>query len=144
MKFARVLDGAIAEIIVVPANSVIDDMFHPDFVAALVAHSGNADVGWRYEAGQFLPPPPVEIPPAAPPRLSFIEFMDLFTEDEMLSIKRAAMSDPEIGLWYDRAVGAQFIDLGDARLKTGMQKLVDAKLISASRRSRVLSGAPLA
>lgn len=79
-------------------------------------------------------------PPAMPVRLSFLEFIDLFTEDEQLAIAGAAMTDAPTKLWYDRAVGAQFIDLTDQRLATGLQALVDAKLLTSARRSRVLNG----
>lgn len=81
---------------------------------------------------------------AAPARLSFLQFMDLFTEDEQLAVAGAAMTDAPTKLWYDRAVGAQFIDLGDERLAAGLQKMVDAKLLTAARRDRILRGvAPL-
>lgn len=77
-----------------------------------------------------------------PVKLSFLEFMDLFTEAEQMAIAGAAMADVATKLWYDRAVGAQFIDLGDARLSAGLQALVKAKCITAARRERVLLGVP--
>lgn len=77
-------------------------------------------------------------PPA--PRLSFLEFMDLFTEAEQLAIAGAAMTDAATKLWYDRAVGAQFIDLADPRLTAGMQATVTAGLLTSARRNRVLKG----
>lgn len=77
-----------------------------------------------------------------PIRLSFLEFMDLFTGDEQLALAGAAMTDPPTKLWYDRAVGAQFIDLSDSRLSVGMQAMVDAAIISADRMARVLQGLP--
>lgn len=83
-------------------------------------------------------------PSAAPeptaPRLSFLEFMDLFTEAEQLAIAGAAMTNVATKLWYDRAVGAQFIDLGDARLTDGLQAMVTAGLLTSARRNRVLKG----
>jgi hypothetical protein len=78
--------------------------------------------------------------PSAPPRLSFLEFMDLFTDTEQHAIAGAAMTDVTAKLWYDRAVGAQYIDLTDARLAVGLQMLVDAGLITGARRSNVLKG----
>lgn len=85
---------------------------------------------------------------AAPPpsvHLSFLEFMDLFTEAEQIAIAGAAMADVPTKLWYDRAVGAQFIDLADARLTAGLQAMVSAGLLTSARRNRVLKGlAPLA
>ena len=50
------------------------------------------------------------------------------------------MTDPATKLWYDRAVGAQYIDLSDQRLSIGLQAMVDAQIISAARMERVLQG----
>lgn len=77
---------------------------------------------------------------ALPAKMSFLQFMDLFTEAEQLAIAGAAMTDAATKLWYDRAVGAQFIDLGDERLVAGLQKIVDANLLTATRRNRILNG----
>lgn len=85
---------------------------------------------------------PSAIPSAPAPRFSFLEFMDLFTEAEQLAIAGAAMTDAATKLWYDRAVGAQFIDLTDARLTAGMQAMVTAGLLTSGRRDRVLAGLP--
>lgn len=73
-------------------------------------------------------------------RLSFLQFMDLFTDEEQLALAGAAMTDAATKLWYDRAVGAQFIALDDARLAAGLQAFVDAGLISGARRDLVLAG----
>lgn len=75
-------------------------------------------------------------------QISFREFIRLFTEGEQLAIASAAMADATTKLWYDQAVGAQFIDLGDPDLAAGMQAMVDAKLLTAARRNRVLKGLP--
>ncbi|WP_038367823.1 hypothetical protein [Bosea sp. UNC402CLCol] len=75
------------------------------------------------------------------PRLSFREFIRLFTKDEQLGIAQAAMTDAATKLWYDQAVGAEFIDLGDADLAAGLDALVSAKLITAARKVQVLAGA---
>ncbi|NBJ13190.1 hypothetical protein [Microvirga arsenatis] len=73
-------------------------------------------------------------------RFSFLEFMDLFKEPEQLTLVEASMTFPAIKLWYDRAVGAQFIDLDDPRTEAGLQKLVDESLISAERKVSVMAG----
>lgn len=85
------------------------------------------------------PPPPGPKPSS---KLSFLEFMDLFTEAEQMAIAGAAMTDVATKLWYDRAVGAQFIDTGDERLAAGLEKMVGAGLLTKTRRSRVLKGLP--
>jgi hypothetical protein len=74
--------------------------------------------------------------------MSFLQFMTLFTNDEQLSIVGAAMTDAPTKLWYDKAVGSQYIALDDPRLADGLQMLVDSSLISAARKTRVLQGLP--
>lgn len=88
-------------------------------------------------AVEFGPIPTVA---SAPLRLSFLQFMDLFTIDEQIALAGAAMTDAATKLWYDRAVGAQFIDFSDLRLAQGLQTLVDSGIITAARRDRVLTG----
>ena len=78
----------------------------------------------------------------APLRLSFQQFMDLFTVEEQIALAGAAMTDAATKLWYDRAVGAQFIDFSDPRLAQALQALVDSGIITAARRDRVLTGNP--
>lgn len=76
------------------------------------------------------------------PKMTFLEFMDLFTGAEQLAIAGAAMTEAAIKLWYDRALGASYIAIDDARLAAGLQTLVDADLITSARRARVLAGLP--
>lgn len=104
----------------------------------LIVASDTADIGATYEAGEFTSPPPVPMPPKR--QFSFLEFMDLFTDDEQLALAGAAMADAATKLWYDRAVGAQFISLDDARLTAGLDAMVAAELLTAGRRDRVLQG----
>jgi hypothetical protein len=106
----------------------------------LIVASDIADIGATYEAGEFTPPPPVPVPPKR--QFSFLEFMDLFTDSEQLALAGAAMTDAATKLWYDRAVGAQFISLDDARLTAGLDAMVAAELLTAPRRDRVLQGLP--
>ena len=99
-------------------------------------------IGWNVRPADFRLQGYTGEVTAPAPRLSFLQFMDLFTETEQLAIAGAAMTDPATKLWYDRAVGAQFIALDDPRLATGLQAFVDAELIDAHRRDQVLQGQP--
>jgi len=97
---------------------------------------------WAQEAWEVVEIQP-EITPVIPPsRLSFLEFMDLFTNEEQLALAGAAMTDAPTKLWYDRAVGAQFIALDDERLAEGLDAMVLADIIPAARKTRVLQGLP--
>jgi hypothetical protein len=67
---------------------------------------------------------------------------DLFTVDEQLTLVEASMTFLAIKLWYDKAVGARFIDIDDPRTVLGLQALVDENLISAERMASVLAAGP--
>lgn len=136
MMWALIVDDVVWELTDIdPA-----DRFHPSM--EWVKADATVEVGWAREKDGRLKAPAQEQAPATSSRLSFLEFMDLFTEAEQLAIAGAAMTDVATKLWYDRAAGAQFIDLGDERLAAGLQKMVDAKLLTAARRTRVLKGSP--
>lgn len=140
MKYVRVVDGRVVDIF----NSTKAVEWGDEVYAALwVAKSDKTEVeiGWVVDGQKFRAPDIDEV--LAPDvRLSFLEFMDLFTEDEQLAIASAAMTDVATKLWYDRAVGAQFINLEDPRLEAGFQVLVNRQLVTAERRDRVLKGLP--
>ncbi|WP_457091407.1 hypothetical protein [Microvirga sp. P5_D2] len=100
----------------------------------------HAGIGWAW-SGTGFEAPLVEVPPAAPQRrFSFLEFMDLFTEEEQMTLVEASMTLPAVKLWYDKALGAQYIDLDDPRTEPGLQKLVDENLISTERKATVMVG----
>jgi hypothetical protein len=90
-----------------------------------------------------LTPYGLKVDPSAPVQkrqFSFLEFIDLFTETEQLTLVEASMTLPTIKLWYDKALGAQFIDLDDPRTEPGLQKLVDESLIASERKAAVMAG----
>jgi hypothetical protein len=141
MVYARIQDGIAVEIIRLPEGLAINDAFHPDIAATFVAATGDVGQGWLYDGNTFTAP--AESEPAPPParrQFTFLEFMDLFTEAEQLTLVEASMTFPAIKLWYDKAVGAQYIDLDDPRTGDGLQKLVDENLITAERKASVMAG----
>lgn len=139
-RFARIASGVVAEIVELPDGVALADAFHPDIANACTPCGAEVAPGWvQGEDGFAAPDAPV---PVRRTRFSFLEFMDLFTEAEQLAIAGAAMTDVATKLWYDRAVGAQFIDLADARLIGGLQAMVAAGLLTSGRRDRVLKGLP--
>jgi hypothetical protein len=95
----------------------------------------------RYHGDQFAV---IDDTPTPPPSFNhrqktWLEFMDLFTPEEQITLAGAAMTTPELKLWYDRAMGATYIDLDHERTIAGMQALVDANLIIEVRRNQVLA-----
>lgn len=71
---------------------------------------------------------------------TWLEFMDLFTEPEQVELAGAAMTDPTMKLWYDRALGAQGIYLSDERTIAGVNHAAEQGLITNNRRDAVLRG----
>lgn len=58
MRYARIEDNIVQEIIVPHSGFTIDQMFHPDIVAILVTVPDEVDVGWiKQEDGTYIPPP---------------------------------------------------------------------------------------
>lgn len=140
MRHVRIHDGRVAEIIPPAEGFSLEKRFHPDIVAAIREADDDVQEGWLFDGNTFSAPEPLtsSAPPAR--QFTFLEFMDLFTEGEQLTLVEASMTLPAIKLWYDRAVGAQFIDLDDPRTEAGLQRLVDENLISAERKAAVMVG----
>lgn len=137
-RFARVANGRVAEIIELPDGVSLADAFHPSIAEACAPCGAEVGPGWVQSGPGFSAPEAAA--PVSRTRFSFLEFMDLFTEAEQLAIAGAAMTNVATKLWYDRAVGAQFIDLTDARLTAGLEAIVTAGLLTSARRTRVLKG----
>ena len=81
-------------------------------------------------------PPPA--PPAPPPQFTSLQYLDLFTEAEQLAVATAAMSSPQVKLWYDRMLAASFITLADPRTEAGLNALVSAGLLTAVRKAEIV------
>jgi hypothetical protein len=133
MRVALIKNGTVENVILAG-----EDYGTPDGYEAVP--SAEAGPGWTYENGAFVPPDVVPEPVPPQRQFSFLEFMDLFTADEQLVLVEASMTLPAIKLWYDKALGAQFIDLDDPRTEPGLQKLVDENLISPQRKASVMAG----
>lgn len=89
------------------------------------------------------PVPEPEIPeqpqPAAYPRFSALEMLDLFTEAEQLAVVQATMANAAVKLWYDRMIAATFVTYEDPRTDGGLQALVTAGLITAERKAEIVA-----
>lgn len=130
-NYAQIIDGVVANVAI-----WTDDA--PDGWIPIDALPERPGPGWGYGGGKFTAPPAEPVLPKR--QFSFLEFMDLFTDAEQLSIAGAAMTDAPTKLWYDRAVGAQYISLDDPRVGAGLQAMVDGSVITAARRDRALQG----
>lgn len=101
MRYARIQDGRVAEIIVVPdADIPLDEIYHQDVVAACVAVPAGADVmdGWLWDGSAFWPPPAPPPPPVTD--VSFWQFMmaawklNFITHAEALAAVRSRIMPP--------------------------------------------------
>lgn len=94
---------------------------------------------WVFEdVPQPEPHPEPEPVPLHPKKLTSLEFLDLFTEPEQLTIATAAMQSPQVKLWYDRTLAAMFITLADPRTEAGLTALVDAGMLTADRKAEIV------
>ena len=90
------------------------------------------------------PPEPHEPPlpePESPGYLRFtaLQMLDLFTEAEQLAVVQATMSVPEVKLWYDRLLAADFVTYEDPRVESGLQALVGAELLTVERKAAIVT-----
>ena len=69
-----------------------------------------------------------------------LQFLDLFTQQEQLSVVTAAKNYPQLQLWYDRLLAAQEVLQDDVRVAEGLDALIAGGLITADRKSTILSG----
>lgn len=88
------------------------------------------------------PTAPVEdtaLPAPSPSYKTFtsLEFLDLFTEAEQLSVAEAALQSAQVKLWYDRLLAASYITLSDSRVEAGLSSLVEAGLLTSDRRIEI-------
>ena len=81
-------------------------------------------------------PPLTEINPNPIP---WLNFMALFTPTEQTAI--ALSTDPSVAVFRMMATGlCGDINLSDPRVSSGLDALIDAKLITSNRKSQILLG----
>jgi hypothetical protein len=68
MRFARIEDGTVAEIVTVPPGYTIDEMFAPAFVSRLVPTDARVQPGWKVGEDGKIAAPPAPAEPAPKPR----------------------------------------------------------------------------
>ena len=84
------------------------------------------------------PEPADPLPTAPPKQFTSLEFLDLFMEQEQLTIATAAMQSAQVKLWYDRTLAAMFITLADPRTEAGLQALVDNNMLTEERKVEII------
>lgn len=90
--------------------------------------------------GDFGPVKPYSCTPVLNwPRFVGNEKLDLFTEDEQLSIVTATMNDTVVKLAYDRLIGAAFWTYEDPEAEHGLSMLESKGLITAERKAQIVA-----
>lgn len=92
--------------------------------------------GQWHQTWEVIPLPPA---PIAYPQFTALEMLGLFTEAEQRAVKLATMQDVDVGLWYDRMIAADYVSYSDPRTEAGLQALVDAELITPSRKAAIVA-----
>jgi hypothetical protein len=72
-------------------------------------------------------------------KFTSLEFLDKFTQAEQLGVVEASMTNAAVKLWYDRLLAASFVDLEDSRIPDGLNALVAAGLLEASRVAEIMT-----
>jgi hypothetical protein len=152
-RFARIVDGRVAEIIVPPEGLAIEEMFHPA-IAATCHELQSSDVeavqpGWIFNGTNFSAPI-VAAPELVPVTVVTARtFRERFTRAERGAITLAASKaldaeDPTLQVFVDDLNAAgNIVDLNHPDLLAGVALLVDLKLITPQRAEQLLSTAPL-
>ncbi|APW37663.1 hypothetical protein RD110_11045 [Rhodoferax koreense] len=74
-----------------------------------------------------------------PRQFTSLELLDLFTAGEQLSVATAAMTNPQVKLWYDRLLAAQYVTIADQRTRDGLSALVAMGLLTAERKASIVA-----
>lgn len=81
----------------------------------------------------------VDVPVAAPRRLTHREFMARFESAESEAILVAAASTPSLQAWWETFRLAQFVNLDDPATRAGIQALEIASVLPAGRAAEILA-----
>ena len=134
-------------IVLDPAGVVInasDDPashFHPDYAALFVDPPGDAPadlgVGWRFADGEWHAPAQLEPEPAPEPEpraLTYVEFVGLAMQAGQMRPAgyAAALTNPELILYFDLLKQAKGIRLDDPTMEMGAAAFISEGLIPAA------------
>ncbi|MFD0669729.1 hypothetical protein ACT80S_18565 [Ramlibacter sp. MAHUQ-53] len=145
MKLAWIENDRIRDI--APGNPA--ELYHPDIAAYYATEvPDDAENGDGWVNGQLVKPAPVAPvvePPAAPvfAKVSPVEFKLLFTPQERVAIKLERATDPVIDDFFDIVDDPRLthVDLGLQSTQDALSYLVAQGLVTAERRTAILSGA---
>lgn len=97
---------------------------------AIPSDTGGPDPDIRLEGNEVVDRRKKEKPDRGPKTAPFALFMDQFTDAEQLKIVRASMEDPQVKLWYDRALASGRVSLEDPRVRQTIEPMVEKKRLT--------------
>jgi hypothetical protein len=119
----------------------------PNFSAypALVVKDGEtlrvkSPVGSWAECAAFVETPAQPPLEAAKPPLSKLEFLRLFTDEELVRLKTLEASDPVVAVIWEQVRAAENVRLDDERTVRGAEYLASKGYIAPERKSAILAG----
>ncbi len=137
--YARIVNGTVMEIHTVPAVHAeipLSKLFPPGLAWVALNQAGVVP-GWTEASGVFSAPIPVVQP--KPTRITPLSFMSRFTDAETAALHAAALGNAQIFGFMIMTAAAGEIDLTDARVKAGLDALVAAGLLAATREAEILT-----
>lgn len=142
---ARIQGDMAIEVVNIPDDLTIEDMFHPDIAAQFVpVPYGIASGATRHE-GEWtnpvhIPPQPPAPEPAAPnKRMTKLAFLQRFTLDERMAFHAATGTDPIAADFLMMVNAASFIDLERDDTESGVGYLVSKGIITTARAKAILT-----
>ncbi|MFI8682308.1 hypothetical protein ACIGFJ_08090 [Brevundimonas diminuta] len=156
MKFARILNNVAVDVI----DHDPADAFHPDLAAEFAPVPAEVVAGSRLVDDAWIAPDPATTPPAPaqPIQMAIIDFLRLFTGDEMggfnalrksvAALGPADYGDPtkldlirfEVGLTHYEALRAGLIELDHPETFQWLSLLVPLGVLTEARLAEVLAG----
>jgi len=80
-----------------------------------------------------------EAPAKGPTNLTKLDFLDLFTDTELKSLKGLEASSLDVALFWERYRAAQYMNLADPRTIASINALEATGLIATGRAAQILS-----
>lgn len=124
------------------ANGVVDNVVIADPAApgpGVDCSNPTAQMGWSFAGGVYTPAP-APAPVYQTEKLTFLQFMGLFTLTEQAAI--ISSPDIQVRVFVVMASGAGAIDLDNPQVSGGVQYLAALGLIAPARVAAVLAGMP--
>lgn len=142
--WARIVGGAVFELVNLPDDLSISDAFHADLAAQFVDATGSgAKQGYLYANGVFSAPPP----PVIPPRTLFSprEIIEtLFTAGEQQAIFTAAQTPAgwQMAKFIALVTATPMVDITADEFVADVGVVQAAGLLTSARAAQVLAGTP--